>query len=375
MSIPAPTLPELDAPVRYLMGPGPSDVSPRVLRAMAQPVVGHLDPSFVEILKDVKTLLQYVFQTKNEMTLAISGTGSAGMETVVTNLIEPGDEAIVCVNGVFGGRMVDVATRAGAKVHRVDVPWGKPVLPSHIEEALKVCPRPKLIGVVHAETSTGARSPIEDIAPLAHKAGALMLVDAVTSLGGIPLKLDDWGIDAIYSGTQKCLSCPPGLSPVSFSPRAMEVIRNRKTKCQSWYLDIGLIANYWGQDRMYHHTAPISMVYGLREALRMVAEEGLEKRQARHRATHELLRAGLEELGYKFVVDAEWRLPQLNSVWIPEGLSDATGRAQLLAAHSIEIGAGLGDFKGKVWRIGLMGASCTANHVNLVLAALKGLRS
>lgn len=365
---------ELNTPVRFLMGPGPSDVHPRVLRAMAQPLVGHLDPSFVQILKEVRELLQYVFQTHNEMTMAISGTGSAGMETVVTNLVEPGDEVVIGVNGVFGGRMVDVATRAGARVERVDVPWGEPVRPERIAEALKRCKSPKFVGVVHAETSTGCRTPLEEIGRLAHDSGALFLVDAVTSLGGSELRVDDWGIDAIYSGTQKCLSCPPGLSPVSFSERAMEVVRSRRTKCQSWYLDISMIASYWGEDRMYHHTAPISMVYALRESLRLVREEGLEARIARHAAMHERLKAGLERLGgYEFVVEEEYRLPQLNLVRFPAGVDEAAVRARLLNEFNIEIGAGLGDFKGKVWRIGLMGESCTANHVNMLLSALEEL--
>lgn len=363
---------EMNTPVRVLMGPGPSDVHPRVLRAMAQPLVGHLDPSFVEILKDVKAGLQFAFQTKNDMTLAISGTGSAGMEAVVTNLVEPGDEVIIGVNGVFGGRMVDVAQRAGATVHRVDAPWGQPILPEQVAEALKKCSRPKFVGVVHAETSTGCRTPLEEIGRLAHDSGALFVVDAVTSLAGIDLRVDDWGIDAIYSGTQKCLSCPPGLSPVSFSPKAMEVIKNRKSKCQSWYLDIGMIASYWGEDRMYHHTAPITMVYALRESLRLVQEEGLEARFARHAVMHERLKSALKKLGgYEFIVEEQYRLPQLNSVRFPAGIDEAAVRGRLLNEYNIEIGSGLGDFKGKVWRVGLMGESATPNHVNMLVAALE----
>lgn len=374
-ALPLAQLGELNTPVRFLMGPGPSDCHPRVLRAMAQPLVGHLDPSFVAILQDVKALLQVVLKTKNDMTLAISGTGSAGMETLCANLLEPGDHAIIGVNGVFGGRMVDVAQRCGATVHKVEAPWGKPIDPQAVADALKVCPNPKMVAVVHAETSTGARTPLEEIGKLAHAAGALFVVDAVTSVAGIDLRVDEWGIDALYSGTQKCLSCPPGLSPVTFSPRAMEVIKGRKTKCQSWYLDIGMIASYWGEDRMYHHTAPITMVYALREALRLVIEEGLEARFARHAAMHLKLRGALEEMGIEFIVDEAYRLPQLNAIKVPEGIDELAWRKKLLTDYNIEIGAGLGAFKGKVWRIGLMGASCTPNHVNMLVAALKDLRA
>lgn len=366
---------ELDPPVRLLMGPGPSDVPPRVLRAMAHPLVGHMDPVFMTMLMEIRTLLQGVLKTKNEMTMAISGTGSAGMETLITNLIEPGDIAIVGVNGVFGGRMAEVASRAGANVIKVEAPWGEPIRPEQIAEAIKKAPgKVKMVGVVHAETSTGCRTPLEEISKIVHEAGALFCVDAVTSVAGIDLRVDEWGVDALYSGTQKCLSCPPGLSPVTFSPAAMEVIKNRKHKCQSWYLDIGLIANYWGEDRMYHHTAPISMLYAFREALRLVHEEGLDARFARHRAMHEKLKVGLEELGYEFIVKPEYRLPQLNSVKFPDGIDEAAWRKRLLNDYNIEIGAGLGAFKGKIWRVGLMGASCTPNHVNALLSALRDLK-
>jgi len=364
---------ELDPPVRLLMGPGPSDVPPRVLRAMAHPLVGHLDPTFVTILMEIRILLQAVMKTQNEMTLAISATGSAGMETLMTNLLEPGDKAIVGVNGVFGGRMAEVASRCGAEVIKIESPWGEPILPEQVQDALKKAGKVKLVGVVHAETSTGCRSPIEDMGSIVHDAGALFCVDAVTSLAGIDLRVDEWGVDALYSGTQKCLSCPPGLSPVTFSPRAMEVIKNRKHKCQSWYLDIGLIANYWGEDRMYHHTAPISMLYAIREALRLVMEEGLEARYARHKAMHEKLKAGLEEMGYEFIVKPQYRLPQLNTIRFKDGIDEAAWRKRLLNEYNIEIGAGLGVLKGKVWRIGLMGASCTPNHVNTLLSALRDL--
>lgn len=352
-----------------LMGPGPSDVPPRVLRAMSAPVVGHLDPTFLALMDDIKLLLQTVFKTKNDLTMAISGTGSAGMETLFVNLIEPGDEVVIGVNGVFGGRMCDVAERSGATVHRVEADWGKMIPPAKFAKAVKG-KKPQLVAVVHAETSTGVRQPLEEIGKIAHDAGALFLVDAVTSLGGIDLRVDEWGIDAIYSGTQKCLSCPPGLSPVSFSPRAAEVIKNRNKKCQSWYLDVSMLTAYWGSERVYHHTAPISMLYGLREALRAVVEEGLEARFERHRANHEHLKAGLKELGIDFLVEPDYRLPQLNSVLVPQGIDEAAVRSKLLKEYNIEIGAGLGALKGKVWRIGLMGASSTRNHVNALCAAL-----
>lgn len=363
---------DLDTPQRLLMGPGPSDVPARVLRAMAQPPVGHLDPVFLKIMDEVRLLLQSVMRTNNRMTMAISATGSAGMEACFANLLEPGDEVVIGVNGVFGGRMVDVAQRVGAKVRRVDAPWGRPIDPAAVAAELRKGPA-KLVAVVHAETSTGVRQPIEEISRLARESGALMLVDAVTSLGGIDVRVDEWGIDALYGGTQKCLSCPPGLSPVTFSERAMDAIKARKTKCQSWYLDLTMLGSYWGTERVYHHTAPINMIYGLREALRLVVEEGLDARFERHRRNHELLGAALAELGIGFVVDPEFRLPQLNAVRIPEGADDAAIRRRLLEEYNIEIGAGLGDFKGKVWRVGLMGASSTPNHVNALAAALRAI--
>ncbi len=362
---------ELTPTARFLMGPGPSDVHPRVLKAMATPLVGHLDPQFVEIMNGVQAMLRQLFRTENELTFAVSGTGSAGMEACFVNLLEPGDEALICVNGVFGNRMCDNAERCGAKVTRVDAPWGQPIDPALVKKALETC-KPKLVAVVHAETSTGVRQPLEEIGALAHGVGALFLVDAVTSLGGIDVRVDDWGIDAIYSGTQKCLSAPPGLAPVSFSPRAVEAMEKRSTKVQSWYLDLSMLRNYWGgSKRVYHHTAPITMGYALYEALRLILEEGLEARFERHARNHALLRDGLEELGFQFVVAPEYRLPMLNAVTIPAGLEDAATRTHLLQDYNIEIGAGLGDFAGKVWRIGLMGCSCTVNHVNLLLAALR----
>ena len=318
-----------------------------------------------------KQMLRDLFKTKNELTFAVSATGSAGMETCFVNLLEPGDEALICVNGVFGNRMCDNVERCGAKLVRVDAPWGKPIDPADVKKALGKS-RPKLVAVVHAETSTGVRQPLEEISKMVHEAGALFLVDTVTSLGGIDVRVDEWGIDAVYSGTQKCISCPPGLSPVSFGPRALAAMDKRKTKVQSWYLDLSMLRKYWeGAKRVYHHTAPISMGYALYEALRLIFEEGLEARFARHRRNHELLRDGMEALGFEFIVASEYRLPQLNSVKIPKGVDDAAVRNKLLNEYNIEIGGGLGDFAGKVWRIGLMGCSSTENHVNMLLAALK----
>jgi alanine-glyoxylate transaminase/serine-glyoxylate transaminase/serine-pyruvate transaminase len=362
---------ELNPSVRFLMGPGPSDVHPRVLKAMATPLVGHLDPDFIKIMEGVKDMLRGLFRTKNDLTFVVSATGSAGMETCFVNLLEPGDEALVCVNGVFGNRMSDIVERCGAKLIRVDAPWGQAIEPKQVKEALEKC-SPKLVAIVHAETSTGVLQPLEQISKLAHKAGALFLVDTVTSLGGTDVRIDDWGIDAVYSGTQKCISAPPGLSPVSFSARAVDVMDNRKTKVQSWYLDLSMVRKYWsGAKRAYHHTAPITMIYGFYEALRLIFEEGLEERFARHRRNHELLRDGLEELGFEFVVGPQLRLPMLNAVKVPAGVEEAPIRRRLLDEYNIEVGGGLGDFAGKLWRIGLMGCSCTQNHVNMLLMALR----
>ncbi|MDA0660739.1 MAG: alanine--glyoxylate aminotransferase family protein [Planctomycetota bacterium] len=354
------------------MGPGPSDVHPRVLEAFARPTVGHLDPYYLQVMGELQQMLRQVFRTDNPMTLAISGTGSAGMEATVVNLIEPGDRMVVGVNGVFGGRMAEVATRAGAEVTRIEKPWGEVFSAAEVAEAVEKV-RPKVVGIVMAETSTGAWQPIEEISRIVHDAGALLLVDAVTSLGGVPVEVDAWQIDAIYSGTQKCLSCPPGLSPVSFGPRAMEAMQRRKHKVQSWYLDISLLASYWGEERVYHHTAPINMTYALHEALRMVLEEGLEASFARHLRNHEGLRAGLQALGIDFTAAEGNRLPMLNAVKIPDGVDDARLRKDLLNLFGIEIGAGLGVFKGKVWRIGLMGHASRTRNVLLFLAALEQL--
>jgi len=362
---------ELVPNARFLMGPGPSDVHPRVLKAMATPLIGHMDPQFIEIMDGIKDMLRQVFQTRNELTFAVSATGSAGMETCFVNILEPGDTALVCVNGVFGNRMCDNVERCGAKLVRVDAPWGQHIDPAQVKEALEKC-QPKVVAIVHAETSTGVLQPLEEISRMAHDTGALFLVDTVTSLGGTEVCVDDWGIDIVYSGTQKCLSVPPGLAPVSFNAAALEVMDKRKTKVQSWYLDLSMIRNYWGgAKRAYHHTAPISMAYALYEGLRLVLEEGLEARFARHRRNHELLRDGLAEIGFDYLVAPAYRLPMLNAVKIPAGIDEAAVRQQLLNDYSIEIGAGLGDFAGKVWRIGLMGCSCTENHVNMLLAALR----
>ncbi len=354
------------------MGPGPSDIHPRVLRALGANTVGHLDPYYLSLMNDMQQMLRSAFRTTNPMTLAISATGSAGMESTVVNLIEPGDSMIVCVNGVFGGRMVDVAERAGAKVTRVDRPWGEVFEPADLQEAIAKA-KPKVVGIVQAETSTGAWQPLEEISKLVHDAGALLLVDSVTALGGVPVEVDRWEIDAIYSGTQKCLSCPPGLAPASFSARAMDVVLKRKTKVQSWYLDVGMLAQYWGSERVYHHTAPINMTYALYEALRILHEEGLDASHARHSRNHKALKAGLAAIGIEYATQAGRELPQLNAVKIPAGVDDAQVRSGLLNRFGIEIGGGLGAFKGKVWRIGLMGYGSRENNVLLLLGALEQL--
>ncbi|MHB1557051.1 MAG: pyridoxal-phosphate-dependent aminotransferase family protein [Isosphaeraceae bacterium] len=352
------------------MGPGPSDVHPRVLAAMGMPLLGHLDPEFVALMDETQDLLRYVFQTTNRMTLAVSGTGSAGMETVIVNLIEPGDRMLVCVNGVFGSRMQDVAERAGAEVTVIERPYGQVFDPDEVKAAIHRV-GPKVVGIVHAETSTGAWQPVEEIARIAHEAGAMIALDTVTALGGIPVEIDAWEIDAVYSGTQKCLSCPPGLAPVSFGARAVEALNRRKKKVQSWYLDLTMIQKYWGSDRVYHHTAPISMNYALREALAVVVEEGLEARFARHALNGRALHAGLAAMGLGLVTDPKHRLPQLTCVKIPDGVDDLTVRRRLLKDWGIEVGGGLGPFKGQAWRIGLMGYGCRQSSVTLLLTALE----
>jgi alanine-glyoxylate transaminase/serine-glyoxylate transaminase/serine-pyruvate transaminase len=337
---------------------------------MRMPLLGHLDPEFVALMDETQNLLRFVFRTANRLTLAVSGTGSAGMEAVVVNLVEPGDRVLVCVNGVFGARMADVAERAGAKVTTIERPYGEVFDPDEVRAAVKRV-APKVVGIVHAETSTGAWQPVEEVARIAHEAGALIALDTVTSLGGLPVEVDAWGIDAVYSGTQKCLSCPPGLAPVSFGPRAAEVIQNRKAKVQSWYLDMGMIQRYWGSDRFYHHTAPISMNYALREALALVVEEGLEARFARHALNANALKAGLAAMGLGVVTAEGHQLPSLTCVRIPDGVDDLTVRKRLLAEWGIEIGGGLGSLKGKAWRIGLMGYGSRRSNVTLLLAALE----
>lgn len=359
-------------PVRTLMGPGPSDVSPRVLQALSRPIIGHLDPEFIRMMDEIKQLLQYAFQTSNELTLPVSAPGSAGMETVFVNLLEPGDQVVVCQNGVFGGRMKENVERCGAEAIMVSNDWGSTIDAAEVKSALSGNPGVKALAFVHAETSTGARSDAQSLCQLAQEHGCLSIVDSVTGLGGIELRVDDWGIDAIYSGTQKCLSCVPGLSPVSFSDRAADVIRNRKHRVQSWFLDLNLVMAYWGsgEQRSYHHTAPVNSLYALHEALVLLKEEGLEQSWARHRKNHGAFAAGIEAMGLSFVVEQEYRLPQLNAVTVPDGIDEALVRSRLLADYGLEIGAGLGSLAGKVWRIGLMGFASSQKNVLLCLAAL-----
>jgi alanine-glyoxylate transaminase / serine-glyoxylate transaminase / serine-pyruvate transaminase len=360
-------------PIRTLMGPGPSDIHPRVLAAMSRPTIGHLDPEFIRMMDEIKVMLKYAFQTNNEMTMPVSAPGSAGMETCFVNLVEPGDKVVVCINGVFGGRMKENIERFGGIAIVVEDDWGSAVSVDKVEAALQANPDAKILAFVHAETSTGARSDAKTLCEIARKHNCLTIVDAVTSLTGVELRVDDWGIDAIYSGTQKCLSCVPGLSPVSFSERALEKVRNRKTKVPSWFMDLNLVMAYWGsgQKRAYHHTAPVNALYALHESLVMLMEEGLEAAWERHARNHQLLKAGIESMGMSFVVNEADRLPQLNSVWIPEGIDDATVRSRLLNEYNLEIGAGLGGLAGKVWRIGLMGQSSKPEKVLFCLAALK----
>jgi alanine-glyoxylate transaminase/serine-glyoxylate transaminase/serine-pyruvate transaminase len=357
---------------RILLGPGPSPVSQRVLRALGAPTLGHLDPQYLAIMDETCDMLRQVFRTTNALTFPVSGTGMAGMECVAVNLIEPGDEVIVCVNGVFGGRMKDVMERCGATVHTVEAQWGEVIAPEQIAAALDQFPKTSLLGIVHAETSTGAHQPLSGLADLVHHHGALLIVDAVTSLGGHDLQVDAWGIDAIYSGSQKCLSCPPGLAPVSFGARALERMDKRKTKPRSWYLDVSMLRKYYLEGdgtRVYHHTAPVNMTYALREALAIVVEEGLDNRIARHAQMHQRLRTGLEAMGVQYI--PRHSLHSLNCVRIPAGADDAAVRRRLLNEYAIEIGSGLGPMAGKAWRIGLMGHGATVSNVDLVLTALR----
>ncbi len=360
-------------PLRTLMGPGPSDVNPRILEAMSRPTIGHLDPAFIGMMDEVKGLLKYAFQTENELTMPVSAPGSAGMESCFVNLVEPGDKVVVCQNGVFGGRMKENVERCGGVALMVEDAWGDAVDPQKLEDALKANPDARIVAFVHAETSTGAQSDAKTLVEIARKHGCLTIVDAVTSLGGTAVKVDEWQVDAIYSGTQKCLSSTPGLSPVSFSEAALEKIKSRQTKVQSWFLDLNLVMGYWGGSgkRAYHHTAPINALYGLHESLVILQDEGLENAWARHQRHHLALRAGLESMGLSFVVDEADRLPQLNAITIPDGVDDAAVRSALLRDYSLEIGAGLGVMAGKVWRIGLMGHACNTRNVLFCLAALE----
>ncbi len=371
------TTPVFNPPVRTLMGPGPSDVHPRILEALSRPTIGHLDPLFVGMMEQTKTMLQYAFQTENALTMPVSAPGSAGMETCFANLVEPGDKVIVCQNGVFGGRMKENVERTGGTAVMVEDEWGKTVNLEKVQQALETNPDAKILAFVHAETSTGAQSDAQALVALAHKHDCLTIVDAVTSLGGTPIKVDEWEIDSIYSGTQKCLSCTPGLSPISFSERALEKVRKRSSKVQSWFLDLNLVMGYWGsgQKRAYHHTAPVNALYGLHEALRILEEEGLENAWARHRKMHNALKAGLEAMGLSFIVNEADRLPQLNAVSIPAGVDDAGVRNRLLNEYNLELGAGLGALAGKVWRIGLMGHSARAENILLCVAALEAVLS
>lgn len=367
-----PMMPALSMDARLLLGPGPSMVHPRVTAAMAAPLMGHLDPDFLQLMDRTQELLRYAFQTQNRLTIPVSGTGSAAMEAAIASIIEPGDQVVVCVNGYFGLRMAEMARRHGAQVVMIERPWGDVFSPEEVHDALRLGVT-KLVGIVHAETSTGAQQPLDGIAEVVRDAGALFLVDAVTSLGGVPVRVDEVGIDLCYSGTQKCLGCPPGLGPVTVGPRAEEALARRATPVRSWYLDLTLVQRYWGPERTYHHTAPISLDFALYEGLRMVAEETLEARFARHATNAQLLWDGLEDLGLVLHVPRGHRLPVLTTVRVPEGVDEASVRQRLLAEYGIEIGGGIGELKGKVWRIGLMGHSSRPENVALLLAALKNL--
>jgi alanine-glyoxylate transaminase/serine-glyoxylate transaminase/serine-pyruvate transaminase len=366
-----PDFPSLDLPVRILLGPGPSNVHPRVLAALSLPCLGHLDPAFLEVMNRTIELLRYVFETSNRLVIPVSGTGSAGMEAALVNFIEPGDTIIVGVSGLFGERMADIVGRVGGRLVRVDAPWGRPLDPDDLESALKAHPGAKAVAVVHAETSTGVLQPLEPIAQACHRHGALFIVDAVTSLGGVPVKVDEWGLDVVYAGTQKCLSCPPGLAPLTAGERAVQSLRARKTKVQSWYLDLPMLVSYWGAERFYHHTAPVNMVFALYESLRLVAEEGLTARFARHRLNGEALAAGVRAMGLDPFAREGYRVPMLLSLKVPDGVNDLEVRKDLLHRANLEIGGGLGPTKGKLWRIGLLGHASRRENVLLVLTALE----
>jgi len=363
---------DLNTSPRILLGPGPSTVHPRVLRAMAHPLVGHLDPQFISIMNEVQSDLRRVFQTENRLTIPVSGTGSASMEASLCNFIEPGDSVLVGVNGYFGERLCEMAGRYGAEVRRVERPWGEVFSVEDFETAMRDKPA-KLVALVHAETSTGTLQPMEGIADIVHRHGGILVMDCVTSLGGVPVMVDAWDVDVAYSGTQKCLSCPPGLGPLTVSQRAVDVLRSRKSKVRNWYLDLTMVEQYWGSERTYHHTAPISMNYALREALRLVNEEGLDARFERHQSHATLLWEGLAELGLELCVPLEHRLPPLTTVWVPDEVDEAAIRSRLLNEYNVEIAGGLGAFKGRVWRIGLMGHSSRRENVVLLLGALERL--
>ncbi|KPK35694.1 MAG: alanine--glyoxylate aminotransferase [Betaproteobacteria bacterium SG8_40] len=361
-------------PQRTLMGPGPSEIHPRVFSAMGRPTIGYLDPVFVKMMDELKELLRYAFQTRNSLTFPVSGPGSVGMEMCFVNMVSPGDKVIVCRNGVFGGRMIENVERCGGVAIVVEDPMGAPIDPDKVEEAFRNNPDAKILAFVHAETSTGVASDAKTLAGIARKHGAYTIVDAVTSLAGIPVLVDEWGLDAVYSGSQKCLSCTPGLSPITFSDRVVELVKARKTRVQSWFMDINLLLGYWGETtRTYHHTAPTNALYSLHEALVMLREEGLEAAWARHERNHKALRAGLETLGLKFLVEEPYRLPQMNAVYVMPGVDEKEVRRRLLAEFNIEIGAGLGTLAGKIWRFGIMGYSCKMENVMLCLCALESM--
>ncbi len=370
LSVPCPNVPRLTVPPRLLLGPGPSLADPRILQAMATPLLGHLDPQFIEIMDRTQVMLRYAFQTQNPITLPVSGTGTAAMETAVANLVEPGDSVLVCVAGYFGLRIADMAKRYGGEVEVINKPWGQVFAPEEVKEALQRRPA-KIVAIVHAETSTGVCQPLEEIVRLVHEQGGLMIVDAVTSLGGVPLMVDEWDIDVCYSGAQKCLSCPPGISPITLNARAVQKLEGRKTQVTNWYLDLSGVGKYWGKERTYHHTAPISMVYALYEALQIVLEEGLEARWQRHRTNAELLWAGLEAQGWELHVPLAYRLPSLTTPRVPAGVDDLALRQRLLREYNIEISGGLGELKGKVLRIGLMGYASRPENVLQLLSALQ----
>ena len=361
-------------PDRILMGPGPSNVHPRVLAAMSRPTIGHLDPQFIRMMDEIKSLLRDTLMTGNEVTFPVSGPGSVGMEACVVNLVEPGMKVAVCVNGAFGGRLKEMVQRCGGAPVVVEDEWGRPVDPQKLEDVLRSNRDVKVAAFVHAETSTGARSDIKELSRIAHRYGCITIADTVTSLGGIPVKVDEWELDVVYSGSQKCLSCPPGLSPVTFNESAVNAVKSRKTKVQSWFMDIGLVLSYWsGAKRTYHHTAPINALYGLHEALLLLHEEGLENSWSRHKRNSDLFRAGLAKIGLKTLVDGDAGLPELISVLVPDGVDEAYVRKRLLDEHNIEIGAGLGQLAGKIWRVGLMGYTSNEKNVNYCISALKSV--